>query len=163
MTTGYVDDNLIQNSTLACFLLTIFVRKYEELTAGTSSPELTKLLLVLPATWNKESCNAIKSRNFSTSLHTVLADSPGITHQFKERLTAFTPVSCQGLNLACATGLLRVVSINSTRCIAVESKRWPRGSKPTSVPSEMIQAAERLASWFKDAQAARLYSQFLGI
>lgn len=163
MTNGYIDDNLIQNSTLACFLLTIFVRKYEELTAGTSSPELMKILLVLPATWHKESCNTIRARNFSTPLHSVLADYPAIKNQFQERLAAFSPVSCQGLNLACATGLLRRVSIGDEPGFSAASEHWPRGSKPTNVPSEMHQTVTRLASWFKDAQTARLYSQFLGI
>jgi len=163
MTQGYIDQNLIQNSTLACFLLTIFVRRYEELTAGTASPDLMKMLLVLPATWHKESCNTIRARTFSTPLHSVLADYPAIKNQFQERLAAFSPISCQGLNLACATGLLRHVVIGDGPGFATATERWPRGSKPTTVPTEMRQAVERLASWFKDAQTARLYSQFLGI
>lgn len=163
MTNGYVDENLIQNSTLACFLLTIFVRKYEDLTAGTVSPDLMKLLLVLPIVWHMESCNTIRSRNFSTPLHSVLADYPVIKNQFQERLSAFSPVSCQGLNLACATGLLRRVSVRGDPGFSMAFVNWPRGSKPTNIPSEMNQTVERLASWFKDAQTARLYSQFLGI
>lgn len=163
MTRGYVDQNLIQNSTLACFLLTTFVRKYEELTAGTASPELMKILLVLPATWHRESCNTIRARTFSTPLHSVLADYPTIKSQFQERMAAFAPIGCQGLNLACATGLLRRIAIDDVPGFTTATERWPRGSKPVTIPNEMCQTVDRLATWFKDAPTARLYSQFLGI
>lgn len=162
MTIGYIDRNLVQNSALACFLLTVFVHQYEELTAKTESPELMKLLLVLPIVWHKESCNAIKSRNFTTPLQAVLAESPVIKHQFQERVAEFSPISCQGLNLACASGLLRRTSIENELCLSIAFERWPQGSKPVNAPSEMVQALKRLAVWFKDVQTAQLYSQLLG-
>ena len=150
-------------STLACFLLTSFVRKYEELTAKTESPELLKLLLVLPVVWHQESCNAVKSRNFSTPLQVVLAEYPSIKNQFQERVAELSPVSCQGMNLGCASGLLRRISVENEPCLTVTFERWPTGSKPSNVPSEMLQAVDRLAVWFKDAQTAQLYRQFLGV
>src|ERR1700752_2943205 len=63
-----LEESLMQNSTLSCFLLTSFVRSYEKLTIKTYSPELLKLLLILPIVWHKESCLAIKARSFSTPL-----------------------------------------------------------------------------------------------
>lgn len=158
---GYVDRSLIQNSTLACFLLTSFVHRYGELTAQTASPELLKLLLVLPIVWHKESCNTVKSRIFATPLQAVLADYPSIKNQFQERVAEFTRVSCQGLNLACASGLLRRVTIENEPYFSANFERWPRGSKPANAPNEMLQAIERLAVWFKDAKTAQLYNQFL--
>lgn len=164
MSIGYVDQNLIQNSTLACFLLTAFVKRYEQLTAKTASPELLKLLLILPIVWHKESCSIIKSRKSTTSLQSVLADFPNIKSQFQGRIAEFSPISCQGLNLACASGLLRRVLIQNEPCLSATFDRWPRGSNPTeSAPAEMLRAIERLAVWFKDAQTAQLYNQFLGI
>ncbi|WP_442783226.1 three component ABC system middle component [Collimonas fungivorans] len=162
MSHGYVDRNLIQNSTLACFLLTSFVHKYEELTAKTRSPELMKLLLILPIVWHRESCDAIKSRIFSTPLQAVLADSPYIKAHLQERMDEFAAVSFQGLNLACATGLLRRVSAtNAEPSLTATFSQWPRGSKPVNVPREMLQTIQRLATWFKDAPTAHLYSLFL--
>ncbi|HEX5338742.1 MAG TPA: three component ABC system middle component [Gallionella sp.] len=163
MTVGYLDRNLVQNSALACFLLTSFVRKYEESTARTASPEVLKLLLVLPIVWHKNSCNAIKSRNFSTPLHVVLAECPAIKNQFQERMAEFSPVSCQGMNLGCASGLLHRITFQNEPCLSTSFDRWPKGSKPSDVPSEMLQAVERLAVWFKDAQTAQLYRQLLGV
>lgn len=163
MTGGYLDRNLIQNSTLACFLLASFVHKYEELTAKTESPELLKLLLVLPVIWHKESCNAVKNRKFSTTLNAVLGDSPAIKNQFQERISAFSPVACQGLNLACASGLLRRILIRDEPYITATFDQWPHGSKPVNAPNEMLKAVDRLAVWFKDAKTAQLYSQFLGV
>jgi hypothetical protein len=163
MTSGYLDRNLVQNSALACFLLTHFIRRYEELTANTESPELLKLLLVLPVVWHKESCNAVKRRQSSTSLQVVLAECPSIKNQFQERVAEFSPVSCQGMNLGCASGLLRTVSVRNEPCLSTNFDRWPKGYKSSNGPSEMLQAVGRLAVWFKDAQTAQLYRQFLGV
>ena len=163
MTSGYLDRNLVQNSALACILLTYFVRKYEELTANTESPELLKLMLVLPVVWHKESCNVVKRRKSSTSLQVVLAECPSIKSHFQERVAEFSPVSCQGLNLGCASGLLHRVSVGIEPGISTNFDQWPKGCKPSNVPSEMLQAVDRLAFWFKDAQTAQLYRQFLGV
>jgi hypothetical protein len=163
MNTGYVDKNLIQNSALACFILTEFVLKYEHLTLKTESPDLMKLLLVLPIVWHKSSCQAIIKRNFSTPLHAVISTCPSIKNQFQERLAEFSPISCQGLNLAYASGLLHKTSSKDKSCFSAAFESWPRGSKPNDLPQEMIQAINRLAVWFKDAQTAELYNQFLGI
>jgi len=160
---SYVDQSLMHNSSLSCFLMAAFVRRYEELTAGTSSPELIKLLLILPIVWHRESCLAVKGRSFSTSLQAVLADSPLIKSNFQERIDAYAPVTLQGINLACATGLLIQTKGEGEAYMSANFDKWPKGSKPTNAPSEMLVAIPRLASWFKDASSAQLYSQFLGL
>lgn len=163
MSTGYIDRNLVQNSTLACFLLTAFVKRYEELTASTESPELMKLLLVLPILWHKDSCDAIKGRDFSTPLQAVLMECPQIRNQFQERVSEFSAVSCQGLNLACASGLLRQSNDSGAVVLSTKFQKWPKGSKPVNVPQDMQLALRRLAVWFKDAKAAQLFGQFLRV
>ena len=163
MSTGYIDRNLVQNSALACFLLTAFVKRYEGLTAGTESPELMKLLLVLPVLWHKDSCDVIKSRDFSTPLQTVLMEHPQIRNQFQERVSEFSAVSCQGLNLACASGLLKTFTDSGVVVLSTKFQRWPKGSKPVNVPPDMQHALRRLAVWFKDAKTAELFGQFLRV
>lgn len=163
MSTGYIDRNLVQNSALACFLLTTFVKKYEEQTANTESPELIKLLLVLPVLWHKDSCDAIKGREFSTPLQAVLMECPQIRNQFQERVSEFSAVSCQGLNLACASGLLGHFNDGGKVILSTKFQRWPKGSKPVNVPPDMQLALRRLAVWFKDAKAAELFGQFLRV
>lgn len=163
MDNGYIDKNLIQNSVLACFLLTLFVIKYEKLTVKTESPDLMKLLLVLPIVWHQSSCQAVVKRNSTTPLHAIIANCPLIKSKFQERLAEFSPISCQGLNLACATGLLHKISSKDKPCFSAAFESWPRGSKPNNAAQEMIQAIDRLAVWFKDAQTAELYNQFLGM
>lgn len=163
MSKSYIDHNLVQNSTLACFLLTAFIKKYEELTAKTDSPELMKLLLVLPVLWHKDSCDAIKGRDFSTPLQAVLMECPQIRNQFQERISEFSAVSCQGLNLACACGLLRQSTDRDAVVLSTNFQKWPRGSKPDNIPPDMQRALRRLAVWFKDAKAAELFGQFLRI
>lgn len=163
MTKGYIDRSLVQNSALACFVLTDFAKKYEDLTAGTEGPSFLKLLLVLPLVWHKETCTFIKGREFSTPLHSVLAEHPTIRTGFRERLAEFSVVASQGINLACATGLLRQTASRGDRELRVAFSTWPRGSKPTELPRDMSNANTRLAAWFKDASTAQLYSELLRI
>lgn len=161
MRAGYIDNSLVHNSSLACFLLTSFVQKYEALTAGTASPELMKMLLVLPVLWHKESCLAVRGRQFATPLHAVLADAPVITLQFEERMGALVAMTCQGINLACATGLLRREYIDGKPYVELGFDKWPKGSNPSRAPAEMRQATDRLATWFRESSTASLYRQFL--
>lgn len=103
---GYIDHNLIQNSALSCFLLTSFVKRYEETAPEFPPVELTKTLLVLPLLWHQSSCQSIQKRNLATPLQAVLKDTPAILVAFKRRVQAYTGPTLQGLNLACASGLL---------------------------------------------------------
>ncbi|WP_221182702.1 three component ABC system middle component [Paraburkholderia phenazinium] len=162
MIKSYVDSNLIQNSALACFLLTTFVRRYQELTAATEEPDFFKLLLVLPVLWHKQSCDAIKRRQAGTPLHAVLAEVPLIRTDFSERMKAFTAVTGRGLNLACCAGLLHMYSDTeeATR-FSVAFSRWPNGSRPSNAPPEMLHAIERLAVWYSSESTAQLYNRFL--
>lgn len=163
MTKSYVDSNLIQNSALACLLLTTFVQRYQELTAATEEPDFFKLLLVLPVLWHTQSCDAIKRRQVGTPLHAVLAEVPLIRSDFMERMKAFTAVTGRGLNLACSTGLLRMRSeTDAATRFSVGFSRWPNGSRPSNAPPEMRQAIERLAVWYSSESTARLYNRFLG-
>nr|WP_147309617.1 three component ABC system middle component [Cupriavidus taiwanensis] len=159
---NYRDDNLVQNSALACFLLTSFVQKYEEHTARTEQPDLFLLLLVLPILWHNRSCDAVKRRQFGTPLHTVIADQPEIKAGFQERMQAFSAVTCRGANLACASKLLKAdFTAVAAPKFSSTFTRWPKGSKPVNAPAEMLSAIDRLAVWFSAESTAQLYSRFL--
>ena len=77
MNNGYLDKSLVQNSLLACTLLTHFIKKYENLNSYTDNVDLLKLLLVLPIVWHKESCNLICKRK-TALLHKPI--SKGLFH-----------------------------------------------------------------------------------
>lgn len=158
MTIGYVDRSLIQNSALACFLLASFTKEYQARTANTRHPSFEKLLLVLPLVWHGPSRRGIHNRNFATSLNTVISDEPRITERLAERVAAYAPVSSQGLNIACATGLLIKRYDGDKKEFAFRPSRWPSGSSPTSINNEMSGAVLRLSNWFKDATAAELFA-----
>ncbi|TCG08687.1 hypothetical protein BZM27_10495 [Paraburkholderia steynii] len=157
---GYLDRSLIQNSALACFLLASFTKEYQARTANTRHPSLEKLLLVLPLVWHGPSRRDIARRNFATPLHVVLEEEPRILDGLAERVTAHAAVSCQGLNLACETGLLVKRVDGDDHVFAFKHAQWPRGSSPTSVPSEHFGAVSRLSNWFKDLSAAELFATF---
>lgn len=156
------DDNLIQNSALACMLLTTFVQRFEEWPARTERPDLLRLLLVLPIVWHKASCEEVKRRQLDTPLQAVLTDRPQVKTDFQERVSAFAAVTGRGLNLACATKLLRAEgSADGNPVFSTTFSRWSRGSKPSKAPPSMLQAIDRLAAWYSVESAAQLYSRFL--
>ncbi|MFM0034007.1 three component ABC system middle component [Paraburkholderia strydomiana] len=160
---GYVDRSLIHNSALACFLLANFVKEYQALTANTRYPPFEKLLLVLPIVWHGPSRSSISGRIFSTPMHAVLNDEPRIAERLADRIAAHAAVSCQGLNIACETGLLiKRESARGEKVFAFGHSHWPRGSKPTTIPGEMLGTTVRLANWFKDMTGAELFA-LLGI
>jgi Family of unknown function (DUF6521) len=158
---GYLDRSLIHNSALACFLLANFVKEYQALTAKTQYPSLEKLLLVLPLVWHGPSRRSIAKRMSATPLHAVLSDEPRILEQLDERIAAYAAVSCQGLNLACATGLLETRRHENAQTVfAFAPSQWPIHSKPNAISSEMLGTTARLANWFKDHSAAELFALF---
>src|SRR3954471_1282378 len=103
---GYMDRSLMHNSALACFVLTSFAREYQALTANTRLPSFEKLLLVLPLALHKPTRDGIRRRQFATPLYSVITEEPRIIEGLRSRVAAHAGVSCQGLNIACETGLL---------------------------------------------------------
>ncbi|MBN3831582.1 three component ABC system middle component [Burkholderia sp. Ac-20344] len=155
---GYTDRSLIHNSALACFLLASFTKEYQTRTGNEHHPSFEKLLLVLPLIWHGPSRRGICNRNFGTRLHAVLADEPRITERLSDRVGAHAAVSAQGLNIACATGLLVERFDAEERKFAFSPSRWPQGSSPTSIDREMSGSVLRLANWFKDFTTAELFA-----
>jgi hypothetical protein len=158
---GYIDHNLIQNSALSCFLLTEFIKQYEAAAPQSAPVELTKMLLVLPLLWHQASCQSIEKRNLATPLHAVLKDTPAILIGFRRRVEAFTGPTLQGLNLACASGLLTRSGHAGQPTVSLNFDRWPKNSKPVDAPDQMLRAIERLACWFSLASTPQLYAQLL--
>lgn len=161
MKNGYLDKNLVQNSTLSCILLTYFIKEYEKLTVNTESPDILKVLLVLPIVWHKESCQLVSSKNKKTGIRKALIDYPLLLSNFEKRINDFSPITIQGLNIGYATGLLSRKVIQDELLISCLFDRWPSGFSPTSAPSEMIYAIDRLAFWFKNHSTSELYSTLL--
>ncbi|NVD96484.1 three component ABC system middle component [Massilia sp. BJB1822] len=160
-TSGYIDHNLIQNSALSCFLLTSFVKQYEDTAPDSPPVELMKALLVLPLLWHQASCQSIQKRNLATPMHAVLRETPAMLVDFRRRVQAYTGPTLQGLNLACASGLL-VKSDDPVRPgFSTNFDRWPKNSRPTDAPGDMLRAIERLACWFSLATTPQLYAQLL--
>ncbi|MFM0100882.1 DUF6521 family protein [Paraburkholderia nemoris] len=155
---GYTDRSLIHNSALACFLLASFTKEYQARTDNKRHPSFEKLLLVLPLIWHGPSRRGIWNRNFATPMHAVIADEPRITERLAERVGAHAAVSAQGVNIACATGLLAKRFDTDEREFTFAPPRWPQGSSPANIDSEMSGTVLRLANWFKDFTTAELFA-----
>ncbi|WP_034456914.1 three component ABC system middle component [Buttiauxella noackiae] len=157
----YTDKNIINNSSLACFLLIYFIEQYEELSVDNRKAELMKLLLVLPFAWHEVSRNAIKTRKLSTPFSTILMDTPLIKANIKQRITDYSGATTQGLNMAVSSGLLIRSENNPEISFETNFSKWPPNVK-NSLPDDMTKTINRLANWFHYMDTASIYRLLLG-
>ncbi|WP_448512178.1 three component ABC system middle component [Photorhabdus laumondii] len=157
----YKDSNIINNSSLACFLLVYFVEQYENCSVNDDHPDLMKLLLVLPIVWHKVSRESIKKKKKTTPLIAVVQESPLIKSNLAQRVSEYAGASIQGLNLAVSSGLLmRLIEHGETR-FETNFSKWP-GRINKLLPKEMVQTITRLANWFSCVDTPSIYRLLLG-
>lgn len=162
MRAAYLDRQLIHNSSLACFLLTHFISQYQN-TAPNRLPDLPKLMLVLPLIWSKGSRDELIKRTARSTLTAVFRETPALKIDLQQRVAAHAGATLQGLNLAVSTRLVGHIHIPPNYvCFQVLVDRWPRGIRK-SIPSAMMQTAERLAKWFASESTENLYKLLFGI
>ncbi|WAC44614.1 DUF6521 family protein [Pseudomonas sp. SL4(2022)] len=162
MSEAYLDLQLIHNSSLACFLLTHFIGQYQDAASG-QTPDLSKLMLVLPLAWSESSREELSKRNARSALAAVLRESPVLKIDLQQRVAAHAGATLQGLNLAVSTRLIGKVDSTATGVrFQVLVDRWPRGIKNT-IPTAMMQTTERLAKWFATESTENLYKLLFGI
>ncbi|MDD1963756.1 DUF6521 family protein [Pseudomonas putida] len=162
MSEPFLDRQLIHNSSLACFLLAHFVGQYQNAASG-GVPDLPKLMLVLPLTWNDKSRDALAKRNSRSAIGTVMRETPLLRIDLQPRVQAHIGTTLQGLNLAVSTRLIgRLGDSADTVRFQVLTTRWPNGIRNT-VPTAMLQTVERLAKWFAAESTENLYKFMFGI
>lgn len=162
MSEMYVDRGIIHNSTLACFLLSLFAQKYE-LEDSEFPLDLLKLQMVLPFVWNESCRKALEKRTARTRFDTVLREAPELKVDLERRVSSHTAVTFQGLNLAVSSKLIEVIhSTSEAPVIKFTLERWPPGTK-SALPSEMVTAVNRLANWYSDIDTSTLLKLLFGI
>ncbi len=157
----YKDINIINNSSLACFLLIYFIDEYKKISIDGTNPDLMKLLLVLPLVWHKTSRDIIKKKQLNTPLNMVIQDNPSIKSNLKQRISEYTGPTIQGLNLAVSSKLLTRLVGHNEIYFNINFTRWPSGIKK-KIPDDMTKTIARLANWFYYIDAASLYALLLG-
>ncbi|MBW5891228.1 three component ABC system middle component [Pectobacterium polaris] len=157
----YKDINIINNSSLACFLILYFIDEYKKISVDGTNPDLMKLLLVLPLVWHKTSREIIRKKQLHTPLNMVIQDNPLIKSNFKQRISEYTGPTIQGLNLAVSSGLLIKLVKNNEIFFKINFTRWPSGIKKT-IPDDMVKTIARIANWFYYIDTASLYALLLG-
>lgn len=162
MSQPYLDKYVVHNSSLSCFLLTLFVQQYE-LEEPKSSPDLLKLKLVLPFAWD-EVCRAdLCRRNTRSAIDAVLRDTPQLKIDLQERVMSRAAVTIQGLNLAVSTNLLSMThGEDGLPVFHKTSERWPIGTK-SALPKGMTQTVSRLATWYAKIDTPTLLTLLFGI
>ncbi|HID4131938.1 TPA: three component ABC system middle component [Pluralibacter gergoviae] len=156
----YIDKNIINNSSLACFILIFFIEEYEKKAIDNRHPDLMQLLLILPFAWHKISRDAIKTKKSSTQLDAVIQEAPLIKSNFNQRVSDYMGSTLQGLNLAFSSGMLLKIEGNNEIFFKRSSKRWPVGVKK-ALPDDICKATIRLANWFYHLDTATIYSILL--
>lgn len=157
----YMDKNIINNTSLACFLLVLFAEEYAKVSSDNRYPDLMKCLAVLPLVWHKLSRDAIKTKKNTTPLGVAITETPLIKSNFKRRITDYTGATVQGLNFAVSTGLLVRIVENDMIFFKRSSSRWPNNVKK-SLPPDMARAITRIANWFNHMDSLSVYSLLLG-
>ncbi|MHB2056179.1 DUF6521 family protein [Pantoea dispersa] len=157
----YVDKNIINNSVLACFLLTNFIAEFEKDTQNKRNTDISLLLLVLPLLWHETSRIAIRNKKKSTLLSTIIIDNPLIQHSIKNRITNFSGATLQGLNLAVASGLLEKLKIDNNIYFRRTKKKIPNDIKH-ELPDDMQKCIPRISFWFSQEDTAEIFSLILG-
>ncbi|ENK9285500.1 DUF6521 family protein [Escherichia albertii] len=157
----YVDKNIINNSSLACFLFVFFTEEYEKLSIDDRFPDLMQFLLILPFTWNKISREAIKTKKSSTPLDVVIQATPIIKSNINQRIADYSGITLQGLNFAVSSGLLIKVEADNKILFKRSPAKWPTDIKKT-LPSDMSKTIIRLANWFYHMDTPLIYSLLLG-
>ncbi|MDR6583448.1 three component ABC system middle component [Herbaspirillum frisingense] len=148
---------LLQNPSLAAFLLAYFIKEYQAGTAGTELPSFEKLLLVLPLVFHGPTRRAIYKKKTSASFFTVIENAPLIIDRMSERVACYSRQTGIAMNLCCATGLIKASKTDDKLIFSFAHPAWPRNSQPHAIPKEMRQSLVRLAHWFKDVSVAELY------
>ncbi|ACZ77731.1 three component ABC system middle component [Dickeya parazeae] len=157
----YVDKNIINNSVLACFLLTTFIAEFEKNTLNNRNTDIALLLLVLPLLWHETSRIAIRNKKKNTLLSTIIVDNPLIQYSIKDRITNFSGATLQGLNLAVASGLLEKLEIDHNIYFKCTKKKIPKDIK-NELPDDMQKCIPRIAFWFSQLDTAEIFSLILG-
>lgn len=157
----YKDINIINNSSLACFLTVYFIDEYNKISVDGTPPDLMKLLLVLPLVWHRTSRDIIKKKQFHIPFNLVIQDNHLIKSNLKQRISEYTGPTIQGLNLAVSSGLLIKLVEKDDIFFKINFTRWPSGIKKT-LPDDMTKTITRLANWFYHIDSAHLYALLLG-
>ena len=157
----YMDENLINNNSLSCFLLVLFVEEYEAVSVDNSHPDLMQLLIILPFVWHKFSRDAIKAKKYSTPLDAVILENQLIKSNFKERIIDYTGATLQGLNLSVSSGLLIKFDENNKIWFKRSAIKWPPNVKKR-LPADMSKTITRLANWFYHMDTSSIYCLLLG-
>ncbi|MFW3895261.1 three component ABC system middle component [Pseudomonas bharatica] len=161
MSEPYVDRELIHNSSLACFLMTHFVKEYEDV-GSPFTLDLPKLMVVLPLAWNEGNREKLNAGNTRPSLENILRKHPALRVDLEKRVRAHLPTTLQGLNLAVASRLVGKMGSPTGEKFQLLMERWPRGIKNT-IPVSMLLTVERLAKWFSTLSTEDLYKLLFGI
>jgi len=157
----YIDKNIINNSSLSCFLLILFTEEYEKISVDNRHPDLMQFLIVLPLVWHKISRDVIKTKKSSTSLDSVILENQLIKSNFKERVIDYTGATLQGLNFAVSSGLLIKIEDNNKILFKRSSEKWPPNVKK-NLPADMSKVITRIANWFYHMDSLSIYSLLLG-
>jgi len=157
----YKDRNIINNSSLACFLIILFIEEFEKKSLDKRSPDLLLFLLILPFAWHKISRETIKNKKSTTVLDAVIQENPLIKANFDQRVSNYAGPTLQGLNLAVASGLVTKIEIENIIQFKRSTKKWPSNVKKT-LPDDMSKTIVRLANWFHQMDTPQIYNFLLG-
>jgi hypothetical protein len=147
-----IEPEIVQNDALGALILWAFTNQYcAKQPAGV---ELLWLLPVLPLAFHQDTTEAISHRHFDGGIYLALTEDRTLVSGLQERIETMAPQTFAGLNVAIATGLLRldgskhrVISLRRTDPIHYGPKVKP-----------LVATAERLGYWFGSSSPEEVVS-----
>ena len=140
---------VIQNTAVGAAALWQFTLTFESSSQTGDSPDLARMMIVLPLVFHHRSVRSLHSKQFKSGLLKALYDSPELILGLQARMEAMYHRTLRSLSLASSTGLLERLSATEalpryTAC----RKTLPPELKPTHDEVRMIlNASKRLGNW----------------
>ncbi|ELI7918864.1 hypothetical protein RSE71_002250 [Yersinia enterocolitica] len=146
----------VNNPVLGCFLMVFFVNEYYKKSGNKKHPSLNEILLLLPMVWHAPTREILLKRRTTTSFQYIVDNDPLILERLIERVSAYTKITFQSLNIAVSTGLLALNENDGTCSFNLNS--MPYGTAiEKKAQADVIKTVTKLASWFKDYTSDEIY------
>ncbi|MGJ0637615.1 three component ABC system middle component, partial [Xenorhabdus bovienii] len=139
---------IVNNPALGCFILTYFVNEYHKKSDKRKSPSLNEILLILPMIWHAPTRGILLKRRTTTNFQYIVDNDPLIFERLSERVSAYSKITFQSLNIAVSTNLLVYNGSEGVFQFLLGSMPYGTGIEKKA-QTDIIRTVAKLASWFK--------------
>jgi len=155
------EERILFNGAFGASILWQFSRSFFDAREQREGPDLPLLHLVLPLAYHRRSAEALKGLFLDGGLLRAFGRVPDLHADMSMRAEEFADCTRASLNLACASGLLRVEKSDTWPSFVPGCKTLPGPLRPAKDSLRAILAtAKRLGHWTAQEQRQTLWRYF---